>query len=464
MSTTFLRQLFQPKNIPKVSIWTVSILLLFFGFYANTWDVADQQWFDSHQRGTESLIMGRIVQSRQHGILSAGGLNGYGTLQKVEQQWITSSQAENQYAAFLNGLTFDEYKTYKSQPGGQGIIFSLLDKLLPLSPTVKLKFFYFLTAFLSAIALTAIIAWFYEEFDWIVVLFVLVSAVMSQWLTVFGKNLWWSLWAFYLPMIVVLYYLKHNRETENRLPIKFGLLILISVFIKCLINGFEYITTTLVMMMVPLVYYAILDKWNRKQCLKFAFIAGIGSSVAIFLGLTLLCIQIGAVKGSFSDGIEHVVYSFGKRTHGQAEGFPEIYAPSLKASTIDVLKSYVIGNAKGVFFDFNNYLKTSNSFIAKHLFKLRYYYLLILFLIMSVSLHFRSRGEIEQNRQQNIALIWTTWFAVLAPLSWYVIFKAHSQIHLHMSFLLWQMPFTLFGFALVGALLSRIVQRDYQVA
>lgn len=460
MSTTFIRKISQSENIPKMSLWLVSILLLFFGFYANTWHVAHQEWFDTHQRDTEGLIMGRMVKSRQDGIFSAGGLNGYGTFEKVDQQWITSSQVENQYSAFLNRLSFDEYGTYKSQPGGQGMIFSLLDKLLPLSPALKLKFFYLLTALLSAIALTAIIGWFCEEFNWIVALFVLASAVFSHWLTVFGKNLWWSMWAFYLPMIVVLYYLKQNRDTENRLPIKLGILILISVFIKCFINGFEYITTTLVMMVVPLVYYAILDKWNKDQCFKFAFTVVIGSGVAIFFGLTLLCFQIGAVKGSVSDGIEHVVYSFGKRTHGQAENFDKVYAASLKASTIGVVVAYV----KGVFFDFNNYLSTTNIFISKHIMKVRYIYLISLFAITSVLLYFRSSSALTEKRHQNIALIWTTWFAVLAPLSWYVIFKAHSQIHLHMSFLLWQMPFTFFGFALFGALLRRNPRRDYQVA
>ena len=60
------------------------------------------------------------------------------------------------------------------------------------------------------------------------------------------------------------------------------------------------------------------------------------------------------------------------------------------------------------------------------------------------------RGNAER-RHHYIALICATWFSILAPLSWFVIFKAHSYIHTHMSFLLWQMPFTLFGFAVFGA-------------
>ena len=201
-------------------------------------------------------------------------------------------------------------------------------------------------------------------------------------------------------------------------------------------------------MTTPCIYYAILDKWNRHQCLKYTFAVGLGSGVAIFFGLTLLCFQIGAVKGGFMDGVGHVLYSFGKRTHGGAENFPPIYAPSLKAGTIGVVMAYL----KGIFFDFNNYLSNTNTFVSNFLFKVRYVYLIVLFMLMSALLFLRGNENLPTNRrQQNIALIWTTWFSILAPLSWYVIFKAHSFIHGHMSFLLWQMPFTFFGFAVFGA-------------
>ena len=76
---------------------------------------------------------------------------------------------------------------------------------------------------------------------------------------------------------------------------------------------------------------------------------------------------------------------------------------------------------------------------------------------MSALLFWRSNGE---RQQQDIALILTTWFSILAPLSWFVIFKAHSYIHTHMSFLLWQMPFTLFGFAVFGAVVIAWTKGD----
>ena len=442
-----LKHLSQSARARQIALWALSIGLLFFGFLSNAWRVAEQEWFDTHQRDTESLIVGRMVKSRQDGIFSVGGLTGAGITTNIQQDWISENQIDNQYAAYLNSGSFDEFSPYMSQPGGQGIVFSLLDRLIPLSPQIKLWSFYVLTALLTAIAVTAIVGWFYDEFGGWIAIFVLCSAVLSQWLTVFGKNLWWSLWAFYLPMIVVLYLLKRHRVPANRQFIKFGILIFIAVFIKCFINGFEYITTTLIMMVTPCIYYAVLDRWNRHQYLKWTLAAGLGSGVAIFLSLIVLCFQIGAVKGGFMDGVGHVIWSFGKRTYGETQDYPVVYAASLEAGTIGVVITYM----NGIFFDLNNYLSITTAFVSDFLLKIRYAYLIVLFIVMSALLFSRSEKMMTERRQHSIALIWTTWFSILAPLSWYVIFKAHSFIHTHMSFLLWQMPFTFFGFAVFGA-------------
>ena len=448
MYSKLLNHLSQPEFIKKIAIWVVSTVFLFCGFYTNLWRVVEQNWFDDHQKDTESHIMGRMVKSHQDGIFSAGGLNGWGTAKITDAEWIPPTERPPQYTAYLHNLTFEKFSTYNSQPGGQGMIFSLLDRLIPFSPQTKLKLFYALTALLSAIALTFIIDWFYEELGLLTATFVLGSALLSQWLTVFGKNLWWCLWAFYLPMIAVLYFLKRRRVPENRQYLWFGILIFISMSIKCFINGYEYITTTLIMMVTPCIYYAILDKWNRNQCVKLTLAVVLGSGVAIILSFIMLCFQIGAVKGGFIDGIEHVIWSFGKRTYGNPADFPTVYAESLKAGTLGVVITYL----NGIFFDLNNYLSQANTFVTNHLFKIRYYYLIVLFIVVSVLLFFRSNKKMGMERSRHyIALIWTTWFSILAPLSWFVIFKAHSHIHTHMSFLLWQMPFTLFGFAVFGS-------------
>ena len=69
-----------PSESAKILlICALSILLLFFGFLKNYWQVADGQWFANHQRDMESFIVARMVMSRQDGVLSHGGLTGLGS-------------------------------------------------------------------------------------------------------------------------------------------------------------------------------------------------------------------------------------------------------------------------------------------------------------------------------------------------------------------------------------------------
>jgi hypothetical protein len=59
------------------------------------------------------------------------------------------------------------------------------------------------------------------------------------------------------------------------------------------------------------------------------------------------------------------------------------------------------------------------------------------------------RGSAPHDRSVP-ALIMASWFSILAPLSWFVVFKAHSYSHLELNFIVWQMPFTFFGAAITG--------------
>ena len=327
------------------------------------------------------------------------------------------------------------------------MIFSLLDSVVPFSPQEKLKLFYLLTSLLSAVALTLVVLWFYCEFGLSAALFVLASMVLSQWLTVFGRNLWWGLWAFYLPMVAVMYFLKYRRTPTNRHFITFGFLSFIAIFLKCLINGYEYITTTLIMMVIPFVYYGIIDRLSVRQFLRGTLMAVFGSGLAIFLSLMILAFQIAAVKGNVLGGFEHIVYSFEKRTHGDVQDYQDKSTANLESTPMEVIITYL----KGTFFDFNNYVTTSNSFVSIFLFKIRYLYLVVLFLLMSIFLFYPGGGNASsKQRQRNLALAVATWVSILAPLSWHVIFKSHSYMHTHMNYILWQMPFTLFGFAVCG--------------
>jgi hypothetical protein len=440
------------KSSKIVLFCIISALLLFVGFFKNTWRVADENWFVNFQLGTESYILGRLVESRQAGIFSYGGLTGLGSLGSLPTSQYTGNTAF-QYKSYYQGDKFESYLPYESQIGGQGMVFSILDKIVPLPLHPKVGFFHAIDSFLSAIALAAVILWFYMEFGLPVGLFVLVSTILSQWLVVMGKNLWWSMWVFFLPMILVMYYLRQARNQNKRQMIIFGMIVFLGVFIKCFFNGYEFITTTLIMMMVPFVYYSIADRVSVRRFIGAFLIGVISAFAAILLSFAILIAQIASVEGTFQKGIDHIVYSLEKRTYDNPDNLPAEYTTSLEASPGEVVLTYL----DGIFFDFNNYIHTSNAVLSAGLFQVRYWYLIIAFAIFSALAFLDpTRRKISGADPHKVALVSGLWVSILAPLSWFVIFKAHSFIHTHIDFVVWQMPFTLFGFAVCGMALQNI--------
>jgi hypothetical protein len=442
------------ETTKKLIFCAFSVFSLFMGFAFNTWHIEDKDSFTRFQRDTESLILGRLAKSRQDGIFSAGGLTGADIDHSVHDTWITPKEIDHQYLAYFDDIPLEQYSPYLSQIGGQGMMYSALDRLIRISSTrEKYEIFQLTSSILSALALTIVILWFYLEFGLTSATIVLLTTLLSQWLIVFGRNLWWSLWAFYLPMLAVMFYLRYKRTQLNLIHV--GIVTGIAVFAKCFFNGYEYITTALVMMTVPFIYYSILDRVDIRQFIKGSFTIIIGSVVAIVISVFILVLQIGVAEGNPLSGIKHLTSTFEKRTYGSTTDFNSEYSASLEASTLGVVRNYINGS----YLNIRTQEDGSDSSEAGSVIEIRYSYLIVSFVVMSlISLFAWKKNRSLDLRQKDIALVAATWFSILAPLSWYVIFKSHSYIHTHVNFVVWQMPFTLFGFAIWGFVVQRLME------
>ena len=138
---------------------------------------------------------------------------------------------------------------------------------------------------------------------------------------------------------------------------------------------------------------------------------------------------------------------FFKRGHAEPNAFPAAYRASLVSRTVPVVRTYL----DGTFVDLGSYRWISSASASRLPLKVKYHFLVVLFLVASVGVCMRRKRHIAANTwRSSLALVAMTWFSILAPLSWFVVFKAHSFIHTHMNFIVWQMPFTIFGFAVCG--------------
>lgn len=428
--------------------FATATMVIQMGLYDNLWNVADQNWFDDFQVSSESQVLGRLAASEREGIFFQAGLLGRyfndGKNVKLEQ-----------YDFYKNKdiiLERETFRAYESQIGGQGLVFSFMDVISPFSNDFNFEIFKFCSALLFAFILSLFLLWVYKKYGLSSAIITLALFLLSHWLTVFGRNLYWVVGVLFIPFITMLFIL--NRESMNKtISITSKKLILIAfilVLIKCLFTGFELVTTSVIMFGTPLLYYAYLDKWPFKIFIQRVLNIAIGSLASIVLYLFAMSYQLSLVKGSFAKGLKHITNSFLKRTSGNNVDFSGLLQESLESTVPMVLEKYW----NGIAIDLNTYISTDWA----SLLRIDFGELILILIIFSflAQLPKKVSHTIGEKLEENRALIIVMWLSIAAPLSWFVIFKGHSYIHTHTNFIAWYMPFCLFGFATIGSVTSSV--------
>ena len=409
---------------------------------SSAWD-----FYHTFQYDSESLVVGRLRVSESEGLGSRGGFLGWvgPPPANVDFYWY-------QYDVFNNFGDYTTYEPYLSQPAGQAFIYGLLCKITGLSGNAALEMLWWLVSMFSAAMFTFFIAWVFKRWGWVGAIFTALSIVFSQWVTAFGYNLYWILGAFYLPFVVALGYLERYQHKVKHVLCADFFVMFFAMALKCLLNGFEFITTILVMAVTPWVFYAVVDAWDFRQFLRRAIAASGGALAAVITTIAWLSVQLSFVKGSIIEGFSYILWSFGKRSHGAGNEFDPIYAESLVSSQWDVLATYWNGHAFNLAHWFSHPL-------WQYVSRVSFGFCLLVF-IMFTWIVYKS-NTIRQNssffRQQK-ALSAMLWISLLAPLSWFVIFKGHSYLHAHMNHIVWHFPFMLLGAVFTGSTLWFLIR------
>ncbi|HSG43650.1 MAG TPA: hypothetical protein VLA72_10895 [Anaerolineales bacterium] len=442
--------------IQRTLYFGIIVLLFTLGFYKNQWVGVDMSEFHYRRDVSEIYILGRLVRSQQAGVFSDGGLLGIGD---VDDSSVASNVINNQYDKYENGEGFSKYWAYKSHPGFQGILYSLFDSYTNLSPAMNLSILRLSISLLLSFILGIFCLWIVLEVGWLASISTVISILISKWLALLGGNLFWSMWSFYLPAVIVSLLLWKNEEIDNKWwIIRFTFIVFFVSLLKILFSGFEFITAGLLMVTVPFVYYSILNKWEWKVFVGRMMGIGIGLAGSVIVGLVILGIQVKSVIGNYKEAIEYIVFSWSKRTYGYEEllGDSSRASESAVGKTLEVVNHYLNGYA----FSLSSRLSTT-SVLIRDLLNGKYLFLILLFAVFTsiFLIQCRSSEKKEINRT-GVALIVATWYSILSPLSWLVVFRDHAALHTRLDFIVWQMPYMLYGFALVGFVISTLV--NYQ--
>lgn len=423
------------KDYRRLTLFFIGcIIILIPGFYNNQWNVVTYNNYQSWQDTFDRTIAARLVKSRQDGLRSAGGLLGLGDVKKWKFNVETTA---HQYEIYEQGKNFNSYLAYKSFPGFQGLVFGIFDRLTNISPKTNLIIFRGAVVFISAVIIAGFSVWLAVEFGWLAALFMLTFVVLSEWMTLPAGSTYWNLWAFYLPLVTIIFLLEEaarkNKYQENRIYFA----VFSTALIKILFNGFEAITSAFIMITVPLVYFAMRDNWKWSTFVLRMAKLGAVLTVVVLTGLVILGIQIAVHDHGFSASYTYLLDTLNRRAIGNPESYPE-YADGMKASISFVVWRYLNIPAISVY-------------LFQRLWQVTFLHLNILFAVASALFFLKNRTGMDVTTLKNgKALIAATWYSIIAPLSWLIIFKPTSYTHDAIFPIVWQMPFTLLGFAICG--------------
>ena len=429
----------------KVSILFGAFITFVLSFQGNLFGAATQEFFEGHQRSSESLVLGRMIETQTNGAMSRGGFLG---------RYENPDRVKFQYETFVNNSVPDgRFVIYKQSSGLQGFFYASMDAALRLigveSGETRLYASKLTTSSVLAVLLLLFVHFVLQNFGRSAAITLIALLAASQWMVVFSNNLYWMFFLIILPFIAVVFFLQLHSQSKTTFLLRKIYFLYSIVFAAILIkslSGYEYISAILISTIAPLIFFAIRDSWGFKRLLGRALFVGLSGLAGFFTAILIHLTQLTYVLGSSSKALDHLWGTILKRTHGDPNTVREVYRASLESHIVDVILKYWRGHA----FNLDS-LMGFGGFIS-------FGELIISLLIMSAAMTWLtfSRNGFKKYRKLNFATVAMLWFSFLSPLSWHTLAKGHSYIHGHMNHVLWYVPLLLIGFAYFGFVVSAV--------
>ena len=345
---------------------------------------------------------------------------------QADSQWLVihgingvyqnKAAANASYGLFIN----DALTPYSSQVGLQGHLYRLASRLtkLFLSAERAEELLQLGCSLLMGVVACGIVWLLYKKYGKLLAGTFYAVFCLSPWVVNFARNLYWVEFTWFLPMLIGLVCVVYGHS-RSMTAAAFA-----AIFLKCLC-GYEYISSIMLgLILFPVVEWVVClagrDRAGARRWFWCVFRLGCAALAGFAAALCLHALLRG--EGSLLTGLK-IIYEQDvlRRTFGgDAAVLGEVYRESLEASIWQTVSRY---------FDFGVYFSTQVILgIDGNLFTP------MVLCAAAAALWLRK----EADGVRNLALY---LFSAMIPLSWMVLAKAHSYVHVHMNFVLWYMGF-----------------------
>ncbi|CDS53110.1 hypothetical protein [Polaromonas sp. CG9_12] len=379
-------------------------------FQNNFLGFADQSFFTSFQRDSEAFVLGGIVADDYE--LDKKGANLGGVAKNYPYKY--PDNILDAYDIFLNGVkgVTPNFAPYLSQYGIQSIIFSKIHSLFGLKKLPQLQI-------INSVLLAIVVVWLFflycDIYDNRFSVIFLITMITSPWVISFARNLYWMPFLWFLPAVFSALLYQQSRRL-HRLLLLFA--IAFSVFLKSL-AGYEYLSTITLFACSVFVVAPFFNNSNRSwsnNLKSFIFVF----SACVIGFICALLIHANMRDESIVAGLKSIFFNdVMRRTYGDSSLWDSGLKKSLESNPLSVIKTYM-----------TSWTTPLVMWLPGSIFKF-----LFGFVVFGLTYsYFRKSRDWQKN------LVLTAFFFIV-PVSWFVLAKAHSFIHTHMSYVLWYFGF-----------------------
>ncbi|WP_234083943.1 hypothetical protein [Enterobacter quasiroggenkampii] len=397
----------------KIFLFGIVIIVLstalYFSIQHNSYNVVLSGIFYNYQRESESLVLSDMY-AQKHDLNTKGWRLGYiapeeTSVPDILYPYNHFEQGDNAKVKFI---------PYVSQFGIQSVFFSGLANFFNAESIQQIRS---INSILFTLTIAALVILYARLFNPYFAAIFLAVFVISPWIVPISRNLYWMPFTWFLPAIFSAIYFLSALKKARYLCL---LMIFLSFALKCM-AGYEYITSITLLTCAPVFLLPFFNKNIEKYSIRdFLLIFG----VCVLAFAAVLLIHSGMRGNGILDGLKNIYeYDVKRRTYGDAHDFNNIeIQKSLNATVWTVLREY-----------FANWSTDVVKYLPGEIFP---WLIGIVFALCGFS----------RNWKALVAFI----YALSIPLSWYILAKSHSEVHVFINFVLWYMLFIPLMFYYIG--------------
>ena len=468
------------KNYKSFIIAPFILAFSYISLSFNGLKLADNEWFLTNQLTSEQLVLEGLLRANETKEV------GLGRYERIN----TGTDPKYTYEYFERKNVDGFFVPYESHYGFQ----VRLLKYLSLTGCDNLSCYHSVTAIIMSLLITSFFLILCREFGIIPSLFFSATFFTSAWFIVFAKNLYWLPFSWFVPTLITIFVSIFYKK--NYLAFIFFMTTLFFAYLINALFRYEYLTVVGLSSCLPIIYILI-----KKNFSKFLILRLLIYNFLVFLLSFLLALTIHAysINKNIINGYSTILHNASKRIQSTESKTTIInYCGNNLACIEDIKKNFEKSTVLvvGEYFIFPAFLpgtkrvnerklpqlynglkcsdppgcieKFRSSFMShdysqflKELFLVFFSLeglnwlfdrlVFLIFFLISVLVALRSSSPVK------ITFI----FSLIAPLSWFILAKPHSDAHYDVNYIVWYLSYIPFSVLMISQFLIKKFQKSF---